>query len=341
MPISAKVDAMIAEAEAADAAGGGFADTSAEEAVVESVLGPEEGAEAAAAAPPAAPPTPEEDAAKKAHLANIEEKLAAQRERQAARRMAQQAKEQRDHAEADRRAAAEERSKWEAARKDFKTGLTELGMNPREVYEEMTRQALEADTPEAQIKRMQAAWKAELEASLTPLKTEVEELRAERARLAAESYQAQVQRAFQAEVQAPEFQKLRIEYDDEQILDTISEFARDTSTFYPVAEKYGVQLRNPRGPFSMKEVLLVLKAAQDNHDQGKEQRSARLAPTTTQSPGDTQSPQPTSTVNGTAARSNAGHTISNELASTTASAPRQKLSRRERVNRLIAESDKR
>lgn len=269
----------------------------------------------------------------------LEEKLAAQREARQAARLAERALAERKAAEADRQAAAQERAAIQEGRKDFRKFFQANGMNPREAYEEMTRQAIEADTPEAKIKAMQAAWKAELEAQVAPLKQEVEQLRAERARLAQEAREAAISRAFTSEIEQPEYQSLRIEYDDQDIFGHVQRFAESPESFYPIAKKYEVALQEPQGRFTMREVLQVLKAAQDAHEAGKEPRRARLVPDH-KSPADSQSAQPAPTVNGTAARSNA-ETITNDLASTRASSGQPTTTRKERMEAIIRRLERR
>jgi hypothetical protein len=298
-----------------------------------------EGEAPVAPAEQAAPP-PEENEATKAQAAKralLEARLAEVTERRKAQRLNERAREAARAAEADRQAAAEVRAKFDALKQgNFKEGLAALGRDPRQVFEEMQREAIEANTPEAEIKRLRADFERQMGEKLEPLQKTIEQLQRERAVLAARDHDAQLQTAFMAEVQDPEFLSLRTEYDDVDLVGYVKHFDQNPEAFHASAKQYGVQLTNPNRGFTMREILTVLKAAQDAHDQGRQQRAARLQATTAPAAPSAKTP----TVNGTAPRGNAGTTIGNDLAGERASTGRR-LSRQERIEAEIARLEKR
>lgn len=266
-----------------------------------------------------------------ARTALIKERLASQREQRQAAKLAAEARADREEAARDREAARGDRSKWEALKQgSFKEGIAALGKDPLTVFQEMQREAIEASTPEAEIKRMRADFERQMGEKLTPLQETIEELKAERAEALAEKDRMALTSAFTREAVAPEFLSLRTEYEDADLFGYVKNFVENPEQFEAAAEVYGVTLTDPEQGFTMREILTVLKAAQDAHDNGRKQRAARFQPAATQA-----APSAAKlTVNGTAERRNAGTTIGNDLAGERA-APPPTLSRQQRVQAEI------
>ncbi len=290
-----------------------------------------------AAVPASAPAT--DDAAKAGELlrANIEAKLAEARDRRAAANHGKRARAERQAAEAARKEAEAERAVLAEGRKDYKKFFEANGMDPRAAYEDMTRQAIESNTPEAAIKRMQEDFRKEIaalrESEVEPLKKSLAQLEEEKQALASRAYDGQLVHAFSSEVQDPSYASLRTEYDDADLLEYVRHFDKNPRVLIAEAKRFGVRLTNSDGRFTMREALNVLKSAQDAHDQGRQQRAAKLAPAAPSA----KSP----TVNGTAPRGgNVGTTIGNDVASERAS-PSRRLSRRERIEAEIERQEKR
>lgn len=215
----------------------------------------------------------------------------------------------RAEAEEDRKAAAAEKAALADARKDYKAFFEANGMDARAAYEELTKQALEAGTPEAQMKAMQAAWKAEMAETVEPLKKTIEELTKERD----EAQKAAADRSFAADfdgsIKDDAYRELRIEYSDERLYQHAKRFRDEPKFFYAVAREHQVRLTDPANGFTMPDILNVLSAVQAKHREGTESRRAALAPSEPAA----QQAAPSPTVNGTAARPNAGQTIGNDL----------------------------
>ncbi len=294
----------------------------------------EETTEAVATLEAAVAPEDEEKAAKRAL---IEAKLAEARDRRAAANQGKKARAEREAAAEDRKAAAEEKAKWDAIGKgSYRDGLLALGKDPRVEWEKMNREAIEAGTPEAQQKALEEKIErrlAEIEAQkLAPLQQTIEELKAREQSLAAQAHEGQLLSAFQTELKDPSYIGLRTEYDDADLIGYVKHFDKNPQAFYEAAKHYSVSLTDPGRGFTMREILTVLKSAQDAHDQGRQQRASKLAPAA--------SSAKTPTVNGTAPRGNAGTTIGNDLAGERA-APSRRLTRLERINAEIERQEKR
>jgi hypothetical protein len=277
---------------------------------------------------------------KAARLKLFGEKLAQTREARRAAKIAEQALSIRQKATEEAKAAADERAALAEGRKDFKKFFEANGMNAREAYEEMTRQAIEADTPEAQLKAMQADFKRQLEDTVAPLRAQLEEAKRREAEFTAHQQQQAVAGAFQKFAADPAYNDVRVEYGDERIFEKVSEMVQDPEFFYANAETYGVPTTGPDGRFTMRDALNLIKAVYDTDNAGREQRRTRLAPRD-ESSADTQSAQQPSTVDGTAARRNAGTTIPNDLATGRASAGGTRLTRKERIDAEIRRTDRR
>lgn len=280
-----------------------------------------------------------------AKRALIEEKLAAQRERRQAAGLSTKAKEAAARAAAAAAAAEAERSKWESLRQgNFLEGVRAMGRDPREVFAEMQREAIEASTPEAELKRMRADFEKQLGEKLQPLQETIEQLRTEREQLearqrehAARVYEQTLVSAYRESINDPAYMDLRAEYGDEGLFGYVDHFDKNPQQFLQAAHHYGVRLTDPSKGFTMPEILTVLKAAQEAHDKGKQERRSKFMPASP--PDQTQSGKP-HTVNGTAASPNAGTPIGNDLAAERA-APSRKLSRRERIQAEIDRIERR
>ena len=291
------------------------------------------------AAAPVAEETEEQKAvraerAKRAEL--FEEKLKGAREKRQAQRLAEKAREERRAAENDRKAAAAERAKYEGLKEGtFKQTLEALGRDPRQAWEEMNREAIEGSTPEAQAKRREEALKRELDEKLTPLQQELKDLREREAKWAAQAHETAMVTSYQREAVDPVYADLRTEYDDATLMEYVRHYDKNPTELHAHAQEYGVRLTDPANGFTMREILDVLKSAQDAHERAKQARRAAIAP-----PGP-QSAQPS--VNGTAPRRNAGTAVGNDLAAQRASAKAEApgLSPRERMRLRAAEEIRR
>lgn len=262
----------------------------------------------------------------------LEDKLKAARNKRAAQKA-------RKEAEAALASTKAEQEKWDRIGKTgtYKDALKELGRDPRAEWEAMNREAIEAGTPEAQIRVMRAEHErkvAELNAKIEAAQKQNDER--ERAREEREKQFAaqQARHAFQADfyktVQGQAYTNLRVEYDDADLLHFAEGFRQNPRSLFDTAKKYSVQLTNPGKSFTMPDVLNVLQAVQDAHEAKREARRAKLqAPASPGKPG-TKVP----TVNGTSA-AKAGTTVGNDLASTRATDGSRRLSRKERIAQEI------
>lgn len=271
--------------------------------------------------PPEAPKTEHELLAEK--LAAVRQANRERREFAAGARAREQAEREaariRAEAQAEREAAAKERAEIAAGRKDYKKFFEANGLNPREAYEEMTRQAIEAGTPEGQLRAAQEGWKAEMES----LRGEVKSLREEREQARREAEEHAKATAFRSDydeaLKLADYSALRDAYDDDALLEKAALLRDNPEAFYANAKRYGVRLTSPAEGYRMTDILNVLAAADAAYE---ETRAKRRAARTAASP-PTAAPQaaPTaSTVNGTTERRNAGtSTVGNDLATQRAS----------------------
>jgi hypothetical protein len=320
-PSAAGAGAELASAAGADAAGGSAA------AGGDAPIGLPTGG--------ASPEAPKEPNEQKTRQELLQERLAAVRESRREQRLGSRLKEQTAQAEADRKAAAEERSKWEALRNGtFLEGMKALGKDPRTAFEEMKEEARLAGTPEAQLAKMQERFDKQLSEIVEPLKKRVEELtEREKAAQAREVAQG-IARDFEGAIADEAFIDLRVEYDDAKLFGIVQTMIEEPKLFHRHAKEQGYKLTRADGRYTMKDILSVLKAAQDEHDRGKKERSAKLRPAATQAP-QVQGGQ--KTVNGTTDTRNAGSALGNDLASarTNGAKPPTRLTRQQRVQRLI------
>jgi hypothetical protein len=250
------------------------------------------------------------------------EKLREVRERRAASKAIKEAKAHRERAEAqaskltadaqaDREAAAKEKARWEGLKSgSFLEGIKAAGRDPREAFAEMQREALEAGTPEAQMRRMREEIDRQMSETVEPLKKTIEQLTKERDEAQADAEARLFSQDFEGEVKADAYRELRIEYDDERLLAHAKRFRDRPAFFYEMAKEHQVRLTDPTTGFTMVDILNVLSAVQARHREGTETRRAAYAPPSSAA----EQPAPSPTVNGTAARPNAGQTIGNDLA---------------------------
>lgn len=283
-------------------------------------------------APTAAPEAAADPAAKHTLL---EEKLAAVREqRRGVRAEAERARREREAAEADRKAAAEERAKYDGLKNGtFLETMKALGHDPRQAFEEMKQEAIEAGTPEAQLRRMQENFDRQLKAAVEPLQKSVEDLKKERDDLQKNQFAMAVQADFSRAVEDEAFVDLRIEYDDQQLFAIADQLREAPARFHALRKQLQVPLTREDGKFTMRDILQVLKAKQAEHERGKQARSAKLRPAVTQQAA--QAPADSRAVNGTTDRRNPlGNNLAADRASTTSSAPRP--TRQQKIQKLIA-----
>lgn len=268
----------------------------------------------------------------------LQEKLAQARERRQAQRIAERAKAERTQAEADRKAAAEERSKWESLSKGtFKEGLLAMGRDPREVFNEMVKEAEEAGTPEAQIASLRAMFEKQMAEKLEPLQKELDDLKKQRDEAQKQAGEARFSSDFTHVVARPEFGDLLVEYDTSTLFKVAKTLRDEPARMHENAARLKVNLTGANGGYNMLDILRVLKAQQDEHEQGKAARRARLQASNPSQAAETQAAPAKPTVNGTAEKRNAGTTLGNDLVSTTASSKGGRLatSRHDRIKKLV------
>lgn len=245
-------------------------------------------------------------------LAKVRDARKMQRESSTAGREREAAARARQEAEADRQAAAAEKARWDGLKNGtFLDTLKAAGKDPAKAFAEMQREAIEAGTPEAQMRRMREEMDRQLAETVEPLKKTIEQLQAERDATHSKAQEAAFSDDFKKDVGASDYQELRIEYPDERLLAHAKNFRDNPKFFYSVAKEHGVRLTSPGEGFTMVDILNVLKSVQDAHRAGTEQRRAALAPPPS---GEAERPATSATVNGTAERRNAGQTIGNDLA---------------------------
>ncbi len=320
------------ETESASAPLDGVADSGVESASADGGESPAETAETATTASAASPEAPNE--AKLRHQL-LEEKLAAAREeRQRVRAEMDRAKAAADAAEADRKAAAEERAKYDNLKKGtFLETIKALGHDPRETFEQMKAEAIESGTPEAQIRKMEerfaaqvASYEKKLADTIAPLQETIDRLTKEKAEAAEQATEAQFAADFQAHL--PQYEGLRSEYDDEALFGIVRGLKNDPSRLYAHAQSLGLTL--PANGFNMIHILDVLKATQERHERIKRERQAKAAPPPA-------APAAAKTVNGTTDKRNAGSALGNDLATSRASGSvaKPRLTFEQRIQREI------
>lgn len=265
----------------------------------------------------------------------LQEKLAAARERRQAASREKLARQSRAQIEADREAARAEREKWEALKTgSFKDGLKALGRDPLKTFQELEREAAEANTPEGQLARMREEFQARIDAAEKRLQ-EVEQEREQERRSAAE--QAVVTRFesdFSRQIAAPDYKILRVAYEDEELLQFAHGYRQAPKAFFADAERLGVRLTNPAKGFTMREILSVLKAAQETYEGKRKAREAKLS-------GQSGGQADRSRVNGTSAPE-AVSTIGVDLASRASSGGETpRISRAQRIEREIDRLERR
>jgi hypothetical protein len=259
--------------------------------------------------------------------AELEAKLANVRDKYKATRLAKQVRERERQVEAERKAVAEERATLTEGRKDFRKFFEANGMNARQAYEEMTRQALEDGKPENLVARMQEQWKTEIQSLAERLEASEkarEEEKAERERQeeerAAGSLEKQFAWDFRECAKDAKYDDLVVEYGEERLF-TITQNLRKAWT-------------GEGKSFTMLQLLDELHSLQAKHREGADQRrAARTAAAPTQ-----QAPSAApARVNGTSERRN-GTPLGNDLASARASGDAQKprTTKAERVQRMIS-----
>lgn len=284
----------------------------------------------------------EEAATKRAILA---EKLKAVRAKNRERKLSKETLTAKEQAEADRQAAAAERAKYEALRTGtFKETLEALGRDPREVFKEMQKEAIEAGTPEAELRRMRGDFERQMGEKLKPLADTIEELKRqnealleERRQLSEREQSMSFQNDFRSNVDKPDFTDLRIEYGDQRLYRLAEGMKSNPSQLRAHAKELGVRLTYADSRFTMTDILNVLNAAHVAHETEKKQRRERMQAPETSTGAPQQAPATAKTVNGTAERRNAANPLGNDTAASNASAPARssRLSRQGRIERAM------
>lgn len=242
----------------------------------------------------------------------LRERLEDAKERRKAASLLSKAKQQFEAAETARSEAEAERARVRAAIEGgWKTGLAEVGWAPHEVIEGMTREALDAQTPEAMQRTLQKL----VESQVSPLQAKIDAYEAERQRhqeqraaWQQEQAVANFSRAVEVAVKAPEYEVLDI-YEPGEIVG--------------IAHAMAENLTAQGETCTVKDILDVLKQRQEEYEERHQRRLTKR-----QSPGASGPPR---MVNGTVPR--AGSVLGNALASEGGSA--RKLSRDERIELLI------
>lgn len=287
-----------------------------------------------------APPSPE--ATNNAPDAEVlRAKLAKDREKRAIAEEKRRLKADREQVERDKQEAAAVRDKWAKLGKEGSIieRVKEAGGDPREVFEAMKREALESGTPEALISKVTKTFEgqiAELKAQLAA-RDKADEQRQQRE--AAQAQARQFQTDFATALKQPTFAPLLEEYEPQDLYPLVQSLASDPQMLFDTAETLGVDLgidlTDPEETFNMGHIFTVLRAQQAAHE-AKKQRLRKSAEPQQSQPGQpAEAKKPT--VNGTEAR-NAGTTIGNDLAASSAGAPPDysKESHKERIKRLAA-----
>jgi hypothetical protein len=217
-------------------------------------------------------------------------------------------------AEEDRKAAEAERKKWEGVRGNYKEGLKNVGADPAVAYKEMMDEALRSQDPELRVAKMQEAWDAEKK----ELRGEIEGMK-----------KMLEQRDIDARERAAEDEFRSLFRTDPAYECLLDEFG-DPDALLPMAKNIASQLVKDGKQFDIKTLLDKLKKTHEEHEHAKATRRAAKAPAAA----DTEKkPQGSGLVNG-AKKSSPTNTITNQLATETASsAPRRRLSMQERIAR--------
>lgn len=300
----------------------------------------------------------------------IERKLAADRARRAEKARRRQAdedataaKKAREEAEQAKKDAEAERAKFANLGKGrpFLETIRELGLDPRQTFEAMREEALKAGTPEARFEAMEKAWGARFESMDAALKSEREarenerkEREAERSREQQTNAERGFQHAFEKGISDSRYESLLEEYPAEHLFGIVKTQRDNPEAFLAHARATGVRLQweehaaarmaagedltDEEPTFTMLDILNVLKATQDRHfarleeQRRKKQAASQTAP---EAPAKKAPVATRPTVNGTAER-NAGSSLGNNIAATTAAgeAPKPRASREEKVKRL-------
>lgn len=275
------------------------------------------GAVSGAAAEPAAAPAPEAEDTKALAREISAEKLALIKQKRAERQARNESQRALDDLKREREAIEAEKARLAELRKDYRKLPEVLGVSALDLYEEMTRQAAEAGTPEASIKALQEKLPDIVKAEIEPLKAENEALKAQLAELAAEREAirqerelADAKQRMTSVFEEPEFEDIREEYNVEYLVKS----ANDLGLIW---KQQGVE-------YSLRDLAVALKRAiieQQRHRPAKVAQGAAGPPA---------APAQSATVNGAAVQNAA--VVTNNLASGSDGAPR--LSRRERIARL-------
>lgn len=273
-----------------------------------------------AAAPSGEPASTSPEAPIAPDESELRAKLERDRERREARAAIRKAKLEAEARTKLEKELAEERSKQAALKgKPFLERLKEEGQDPRTVFEQMKAEALKAGTPEARIEALEKANEARVAALEAQLKAITDAREQEQRAIAAERQERAFERDFSKALEIPAVKPLLDEYDPEDLLDIVRGM-RDPELLSAHAERLGVDLgvdlTDPDAEFNILHIFQVLRAQHDAHHAKKQRRQQQAAPQTSQ-PGTQPAEAKKPTVNGTEAR-NAGTTLSNDLAATSA-----------------------
>lgn len=254
----------------------------------------------------------------------LKEKLRADRDRRGTKHERRKARLEREklerataEAEAAKKAADEERAKLTDRSRPWKERIADAGEDPLKVFEEMMKEAREAGTPEAQLKAMEKAFAARIEATEKKLEEERAEREAERKQVAEERERAGFISDFQRGIGEPEYATLLDEYEPPQLFQVVETLKKNPPYLFAQAKQLGVALTDDDGSFTMIDILNVMKATTDRHNARKEQRRTQSAAPHASETGRTQPAEvEVSTVNGAAVRKPG--TIGNDLAASRA-----------------------
>jgi hypothetical protein len=277
---------------------------------------------AAAPSEQAAPTSPE--ATNAPDETELRAKLERDRERREAKAAIRKAKQEAEARAKLEKELAEERAKREAwKKKPWKERLLEEGGDPRQIFQEMRDEALKADTPEAKIDALEKAYQARLDAIEAEVRAEREARTSQEKAIAQERQERAFERDFEHAMKLEGVQPLLEEYEPEDLLPIVRTLRDDPETLFAHAERLGVDLgfdlTDPSASYNILHIFQVLRA---QHDEAvaKRQRLRKSAEPQASQPGQQPAEAKKPTVNGTEAK-NAGTTLSNDLAASSAGAP--------------------
>jgi hypothetical protein len=252
-------------------------------------------------------------------------KLQRDREKRAIADERRRLKAERDQVERDKQEAQAVRDKWAKLGKEGSIidRVKEAGGDPREVFEAMKREALEAGTPEAQIAKVTSTFEAKIAALEAKLAESEKARETEKQQIAAAQAAQVFETDFQRAYSDKAFASIAAEYPDPaDVFPIVAAMKENPDALFQTAEALGVDLgvdlTDPDATFNMSHIFRVLVAQQAAHEAKKQRLTKSAEPP--QSPPVPPAEAKKPTVNGAEARK-AGTTIGNDLAASSGGAP--------------------